>query len=155
MQRRMLIIAGIANESTANTVTDRLGASRRTISRYKTNIQMLVIMRRQQQQTQQQQKAREMPQLSVRGLRNRAAGRAAVADGQAFKVQGSGDVALLIRISSRLNNICIDWRHIQVCRVYSCFAGVASVNLNTLHSMGSYGLLAASIHPNTIRACWS
>ena len=35
-----------------------------------------------------------MPQLSVQGVyETEAAGRAAVADGQAFKVQGSGDVA--------------------------------------------------------------
>ena len=93
-------IAGIAN-STANTVTDRLGASRRTIyslqneypnasanaaaaSAAKTVAESAKIAA---------ESARDAAIIGAGVYTTEAAGRAAVADGVAFKVQGSGDVA--------------------------------------------------------------
>ena len=93
-------IAGIAN-STANTVTDRLGASRRTIYSLQNeypNASANAAAAAASAAAASAAKtvaegARDAAIIGAGVYETEAAGRAAVADGQAFKVQGSGDVA--------------------------------------------------------------
>jgi len=78
-----------------------------------------------------------------------ALGRAAVADGQAFKVQGSGDVAAYEYRRTNSTTSVLIATYPSVSGVFM-FRGVVTsgVDLNSLHEIGSYGLLAASTHAN-------
>jgi hypothetical protein len=149
-------IANIAN-STSTSVTDRLGATRRTLyslanefpnasanaaaaaasaaaaALYKTAAES----------------ARDAAIIGSGVYATEAAGRAAVADGQAFKVQGSGDVAAYeYRRTDSTTSVLIA-TYPSASGVFM-FRGVVTsgVDLNSLHEIGSYGLLAASTHAN-------
>ena len=78
-----------------------------------------------------------------------ALGRAAVADGQAFKVQGSGDVAAYEYRRTNSTTSVLIATYPSASGVFM-FRGVVTsgVDLNSLHTIGSYGLLAASTHAN-------
>jgi len=149
-------IAGIAN-STANSVIDRLGATRRTLyslanefpnasdnaaaaaasaaaaALYKTAAES----------------ARDAAIIGSGVYATEAAGRAAVADGQAFKVQGSGNVAAYEYRRTNSTTSVLIATYPSVSGVFM-FRGVVTsgVDLNSLHEIGSYGLLAASTHAN-------
>ena len=149
-------IANIAN-STSTSVTDRLGNTRRTLyslanefpnasdnaaaaaaSAASASLDAIAAGA-----------ARDAALIQAGVYTTEALGRAAVADGQAFKVQGSGDVAAYeYRRTDSTTSVLIA-TYPSVSGVFM-FRGVVTsgVDLNTLHSIGSYGLLAASTHPN-------
>ena len=78
-----------------------------------------------------------------------ALGRAAVADGQAFKVEGSGNVAAYEYRRTNSTTSVLIATYPSMSGVFM-FRGVVTsgVDLNSLHTIGSYGLLAASTHAN-------
>lgn len=156
-------IADIAN-STANTVTDRNGQTRRTIYSLQNEYPNAsdnaaaalasATSASASAATAQAAKtvaegARDAALIQAGVYTTEAAGRAAVADGQAFKVQGTGDVAAYeYRRTDSTTSVLIA-TYPSVSGVFMFRGVVASgVDLNTLHSIGSYGLLAASTHPN-------
>lgn len=149
-------IAGIAN-STSTSVTDRLGNTRRTLyslanefpnasdkaaaaaaSAVSASLYAIAA-----------EAARDAALIQSGVYETEALGRAAVADGQAFKVQGSGDVAAYeYRRTDSTTSVLIA-TYPSASGVFMFRGVVASgVDLNSLHTIGSYGLLAASTHPN-------
>ena len=78
-----------------------------------------------------------------------ALGRAAVADGQAFKVEGSGNVAAYEYRRTNSTTSVLIATYPSPSGVFMFRGVVASgVDLNSLNTIGSYGLLAASTHAN-------
>ena len=142
-------IANIAN-STSTSVTDRLGNTRRTLYSLANEFpnasdnaaaaaadRILA------------EAARDAALIQSGVYETEALGRAAVADGQAFKVQGSGDVAAYEYRRTNSTTSVLIATYPSVSGVFM-FRGVvmSGVDLNSLHTIGSYGLLAASTHAN-------
>jgi hypothetical protein len=163
-------IANIAN-STATSVTDRLGGTRRTLyslaaefpnasanaaaaalsatnaATSATNAATSATTASNAQTA--AESARDAALIQSGVYTTEAAGRAAVADGQAFKVQGSGDVAAYEYRRTNSTTSVLIATYPSASGIFIFRGVVASgVDLNTLHSIGSYGLLAASTHPN-------
>ena len=142
-------IANIAN-STSTSVTDRLGNTRRT----------LYSLANEFPNASDNAAAAAASAVSAASARDaaliqsgvyttEALGRAAVADGQAFKVQGSGDVAAYEYRRTNSTTSVLIATYPSPSGVFM-FRGVVTsgVDLNSLHTIGSYGLLAASTHAN-------
>jgi len=142
-------IANIAN-STSTSVTDRLGNTRRT----------LYSLANEFPNASDNAAAAAASAVSANAARDaaliqagvyttEALGRAAVADGQAFKVQGSGDVAAYEYRRTNSTTSVLIATYPSSSGIFT-FRGVVTsgVDLNSLHTIGSYGLLAASTHAN-------
>ena len=149
-------IANIAN-STSTSVTDRLGNTRRTLyslanefpnasdkaaaaaaSAVSASNYALAA-----------EAARDAALIQAGVYTTEALGRAAVADGQAFKVQGSAEVAAYEYRRTNSTTSVLIATYPSTSGVFM-FRGVVTsgVDLNSLHTIGSYGLLAASTHAN-------
>ena len=142
-------IANIAN-STSTSVTDRLGNTRRTLyslanefpnaSDNAAAAAASAIAA---------EAARDAALIQAGVYTTEALGRAAVADGQAFKVQGSGNVAAYEYRRTNSTTSVLIATYPSESGIFM-FRGVVTsgVDLNSLHEIGSYGLLAASTHAN-------
>ena len=134
--------AGIATDKAVLTAADRvqtgLDAIATAADRVQTNSDVIAA-----------NSARDAALIQAGVYTTEAAGRAAVADGQAFKVQGSGDVAAYEYRRTNSTTSVLIATYPSVSGVFM-FRGVVSsgVDLNSLHTIGSYGLLAASTHAN-------
>ena len=142
-------IANIAN-STSTSVTDRLGNTRRTLYSLANefpNASDNAAAAAASAIT--AESARDAALIQAGVYVDEPTGRAAVADGQAFKVQGSGDAAAYeYRRTNSTTSVLI--ATYPSSSVIFMFRGVVTsgVDLNSLHTIGSYGLLAASTHAN-------
>ena len=142
-------IANIAN-STSTSVTDRLGNTRRTLYSLANEFPNASDNAAAAAASAVSAvSARDAALIQAGVYTTEALGRAAVADGQAFKVQGSGDVAAYEYRRTNSTTSVLIATYPSPSGVFM-FRGVVTsgVDLNSLHTIGSYGLLAASTHAN-------
>ena len=142
-------IANIAN-STSTSVTDRLGNTRRTLYSLANEFPNASDNAAAAAASAVSAvSARDAALIQAGVYTTEALGRAAVADGQAFKVQGSGDVAAYEYRRTDASTSVLIATYPSPSGVFM-FRGVVTsgVDLNSLHTIGSYGLLAASTHAN-------
>ena len=142
-------IANIAN-STSTSVTDRLGNTRRTLYSLANEFPNASDNAAAAAASAVSAvSARDAALIQAGVYTTEALGRAAVADGQAFKVQGSGDVAAYEYRRTDASTSVLIATYPSSSGIFM-FRGVVTsgVDLNSLHTIGSYGLLAASTHAN-------